>query len=458
VLIEKNRLKSVLVSVLDQRLAQGADLDRDTMTGRIEAAGTSYDALYEMALELREPPLRSDWTYVEPIDWPAIQSASLKLDPLADWPVPNLESAGDRARAGFLGSVCGCMLGKPVEIDPTLAELKQAAQGGEAWPLNDYVSVALLDRLGRRHESWRETAREHISAVAADDDIHYTLLGMMVLEQYGPDFTHADLYELWSLNIPQGWTWGPERSTLLVEGINRHHLFEKSGLPGTHDVLFLNPGDELCGALIRADAYGYACPGNPDLAAWLAWKDASFTHIKTGVYGSMFVATLIALCHGAEAGNPGNHRLELVEEARARIPANTRFSEVLRSAQFAVEAASDWEKGYAAVHDRYRDYSHCAVYQEIGTLLNTLKFARDIGHGIGLQVSQGNDTDSFGATAGSVLGVLFGPGYLEERWLQPFRDRLQHGLSDEKERRLSAMGLRIAALPRINHANRNKEG
>jgi len=456
-LIEKHRLKSVLVAVLDQRLAQGADLHRGGVITRIEAASDSYDALYELALELREPPIRSDWAYLEPVDWPGIQSASPKLDPQAYWPEPDFERAGAQASAGFLGSVCGGMLGKPIEIDPTLAELKKAAQGEDGWPLDNYVSVDFLRRLGRRHESWRETTRGHISAVSADDDIHYTLLGMKTLQQYGRNFSHSDLYELWSLNIPHGWTWGPERSTLLVEGINRHHLFEHIDfVSDSHDVLLLNPGDELCGALIRADAYGYACPGNPDLAAWLAWKDASFTHIKTGVYGSMFVAALIAACHGAVAGRPGNHRLALVEEARARVPSNTRFSEVIASAQSAVEAADDWESGYAAIHGRYRRYSHCAVYQEIGTLLNTLKFARDIGHGIGLQVSQGNDTDSFGATAGSILGVLFGPGYLEERWLRPFGDQLHHGLSADQEYRVSAHASNIAGLPRILHSSASK--
>ena len=45
---------------------------------------------------------------------------------------------------------------------------------------------------------------------------------------------------------------------------------------------FLNPGEELCGALIRADAYGYAFAGRPQRAAELAWRDAMLTHRRTG--------------------------------------------------------------------------------------------------------------------------------------------------------------------------------
>ena len=107
------------------------------------------------------------------------------------------------------------------------------------------------------------------TSAPADDDIHYTLLGMLVLEEHGPGFTHDDLYRLWATNLPHLWTWGPERSTLLAVGLNSHHLMPPRPVAECHDVLLLNPGDEMCGALIRADAYGYACPGHPDLAAWL---------------------------------------------------------------------------------------------------------------------------------------------------------------------------------------------
>ena len=72
-----------------------------------------------------------------------------------------------------------------------------------------------------------------------------------------------------------------------------------------------------------------------------------------------------------------------------------------------------------------------------------------MGHGIGLQVSQGNDTDSYGATAGSLLGAWFGPGHLEQRWLEPFGDRIHTTLADFHEQSLSAVAARMAALPRL---------
>ena len=447
-LIGKDRLRQALLVVLSGRLAQGCDIDELAFTGRIEAAADSYDALYALALELREPPMRADWPYTEPVDWADIVAESEQLDPHRDWPEVDLELAAEKVKAGFLGSVCGCMLGKPVEVDPTLAELKAAGEKTGNWPLNDYIPGVFLDALGRRHESWEETIRENIRYVAADDDLHYTIIGMLLLEDRGPNFDADNLFHCWTMNLAPGWTWGSERTVLLAHGMQRHHLFEEAGLAGGHhDVLLLNPRDESCGALIRADAYGYACPGNPDLAAWLAWKDASFTHIKTGVYGAMFIAALIALCHEADGSLRGNDRLSLVEEALQRIPTKTRFAGVIRDSMSKVVAADDREAGYKAIHGKYIDYSHCQVYQEIGTLINTLKFAEGVDHGICLQVSQGNDTDSFGATAGSMLGVLFGPGYLDSRWIRPFNNQIQHSLADFHEHRLDALADRLAQLP-----------
>jgi ADP-ribosylglycohydrolase len=447
-LISKRSLGKALVLVLEQRITQGCDLDRLSWLERIESAAGSYDALYDIALELRDPPKRADWHYREPLDWIGILDDSPELKQGVAAPVQDQAVFNQHAETGFLASVCGCMLGKPIEVDPTLAELKSAAlASGTTWPLDDYVSEVFLGALGRRHESAKTTVRENLRAAVADDDIHYTLIGMLLLEEFGTGFGAEQVFQKWALNLPHEWTWGAERSQLLALGLERHHIFDPPDFEQYHDPLMLNPGDESCGALIRVDAYGYACAGNPDLAAWLAFKDASLTHTRTGVYGAMFIAALIALSQGADPALEGNARLELVEQAYRRIPQKSRLAEVLADAVAQVAAASDWESGYQAVHGRYKEFSHCQVYQEIGTLINSLKFARNIDHGFCLQVSQGNDTDSFGATAGSILGCFFGPEFLDERWLSPLNDSLAHGLSDFHIYGLGEIAARIGQLP-----------
>jgi hypothetical protein len=69
-------------------------------------------------------------------------------------------------------------------------------------------------------------------------------------------------------------------------------------------------------------------------------------------------------------------------------------------------------------------------------------------------LTQGNDTDSFGATAGSILGAYFGPEGLEARWLAPFSDDLRTGLArlwgapKRRTRSLEEVAQRMGKLPR----------
>lgn len=208
----------------------------------------------------------------------------------------------------------------------------------------------------------------------------------------------------------------------------------------------LNPHDELCGAMIRADAYGYAAAGNPALAAELAWRDASLTHRRTGLYGAMFAAAAIAAAPVARDWQ------ETFSTALMFVPRGSRFHRIVSDALEEVACASGWEDGYGRIHGKYAEYTHCRVYQEAGTLINTLRFAEDVGHGICLQVMQGGDTDSYGATAGSILGAYFGPGHLEERWLAPFHDEIRTRLAGFEERSLSGLAARLARLPDLTLA------
>jgi hypothetical protein len=113
-----------------------------------------------------------------------------------------------------------------------------------------------------------------------------------------------------------------------------------------------------------------------------------------------------------------------------------------------------WLDGYRRIHARYGEYGHCLIYQEVGTLINAFRFAKGVGNGICIQVSQGNDTASFGATAGSILGAYFGPESLEERWLAPFNDDLRTGLArfwdapKGRTRSLSKVAKRMGELPK----------
>ena len=434
---------ALLRARLEYLLAEEAAAGRDVAGLAEQLADTtdSYDALAAIGEAVAGAPMRDDVPFVEPDDLPEIWA---EADPArATSPIATIDPAvaAATAQAAFVASLCGCMLGKPFEIDPTLDELRGVLSATGEWPLTDYPSEAAVKGLRELQGQWRELVRERIDHVAADDDINYTVIGLLALERHGVAFTRADLLTIWLYNLPVLATFGPER-TLLARAAGA--LLEPGSAPDLDAwPRVWNPGAELCGALIRADAYGYACLGDPATAAELAWRDAGMTHRRTGLYGAMFVAAAIAAA--PVAGDP----LDVFRIALQYVPQRSRFTDAVRFAIDAVASATSWEEGYRSINARYGDFGHCKVLQEVGTLVNTLRFATSVGDGICIQVMQGNDTDSFGATAGSILGAYFGPGHLDARWTDPFDDRIQLALATTWVSSIDELTQRVGRLPEI---------
>lgn len=157
----------------------------DGLEEELRGLPDSYDALWAFARRLAELPLRADWPYVEPDDLAAIWAECDPTRPLGAIGAVDLDDSARRVEAAFLGSVCGCVLGKPLEIQPTLAEIRRALESTGEWPLDDYISERVAPALPRPlHRSWPQSVRERLAFVPPDD-INYTVLGMLLLEEHG---------------------------------------------------------------------------------------------------------------------------------------------------------------------------------------------------------------------------------------------------------------------------------
>jgi len=433
----KSRLKRTIEMMADQGHEVGASLQE------LEQTADSLDALLTFARRIKDLPMRADWEYVEPTEYAAVEAEMsprrfdvlVKTDDTAAYAV--------KAEAAFLGSVLGCILGKPLEVNPTWAELQKAGEACGAWPIQDFISERFLEALGRRHESWSETIKENIQYVAADDDLHYSVMGMLNLEKFGLGLDAMGVKDTWLRHQSINFVWGPERLMTAVLALD--HLMEEGGENAqTNEDIWqwgeiLNPGNELCGAAIRADAYGYAFAGRPDLAAKYAFIDASFTHRRTGVYSTMYIAAAISLMFVAK--DP----MQAFADALLFIPQRSRFHRMMSLCLEYVATSTSFEDGYNRIHNRFGEYDHCKVYQEVGTLANTLKYAENVWDGVCKQVMQGNDTDSFGCTAGSLLGAWF--GVADHERLRIFNGEIQISLASFHEHSLSALAKRMGQLP-----------
>jgi len=432
----REQLRDQLGRAIERHESMGYDMAG--LTDRLDKARVSYDELVAVGLEAMERPRREDWAYVEPED---IEGIRAECDPQrCTGPLDGADAVdqSERVRAGFLSSVCGCVLGKPVEVQPSLAELRDALSATGDWPLDDYIPMAALEKLGRHHPQSLGCTRERLCAVVPDDDLNYSILGMLVLEEHGRGFTREHVADCWRRMLPVGWTFGPERKTLAQIAVS-DCCWPRDSHPL---VRFLLVGDTYCGAQIRADAYGYAAAGRPELAADLAWRDAGLNHVGTGLYATLWTAAAIATA--CVVRDP----VEVFRTATRYIPQRSRFAEAIRKCIELVEASADWLAGYERIHAAFGEYGHCRVLQESGTMINAVAFAENTGQAICRQVMQGNDTDSYGATCGSLAGCLFGPDGLEDRWLAPLNDTIYTTLAEFHEQRLSAVADRMAALPR----------
>ncbi len=131
----------------------------------------------------------------------------------------------------------------------------------------------------------RQPGREHRTACPRTTTSTSPCSPCGVIEQHGRDFTTDDVAAAWLADLPGGRVFTAER-------VAYRNLLLGETAPRT--ATLRNPFREWIGAQIRADVYGWVCPGEPAEAARLAWRDARLSHVRSGVYGAMCVAAMCA--------------------------------------------------------------------------------------------------------------------------------------------------------------------
>jgi ADP-ribosylglycohydrolase len=318
--------------------------------------------------------------------------------------------------AAWLGRAAGCLLGKPVEKLP-LHAIRDLARATGNWPLNSWFTAnGLPAELAAAHPWNRRSAptslAENIDGMPEDDDLNYPLLNLRLIQRHGKAFTTAQVARLWLDELPAGRTFTAER-------VAYRNLL--SGIEPPHTARHRNPFREWIGAAIRADVHGWTHPGDPEAAAEQAYRDATLTHTANGVYGAMFVAAAIAA-----AATRGADVHDALTAGLSVVPPRSRLA---RAVRFGIEAAGaerDFDRAVDRLHAAYGSYHWVHVVPNTALLAAALTHADgDFTGSICRAVSGGWDTDSNGATAGSIAGLLTGhPDALPDRWTAPLKNRL----------------------------------
>ncbi|MEV7419803.1 ADP-ribosylglycohydrolase family protein [Streptomyces sp. NPDC089919] len=336
--------------------------------------------------------------------------------PAAARPAGDHTALTARLEAAWLGRAAGCLLGKPVEKLP-LAGIRELARAAGNWPLDGWftargVPAATLAAYPWNRRSAATSLAENIDGMPEDDDLNYPLLNLLLLQRHGRDFRTADVARVWLDELPAGRTFTAERVAY------RNLLL---GLEPPHTASHHNPFREWIGALIRADLHGWTNPGDPARAASQAYRDAVLTHTGNGVYGAVFVAAALA---GAAAGGTDVHTA--LRTGLAHVPPRSRLAAAVRHGIDTAARHEDFEAVVDVLHQRYGQYHWVHVLPNTALLAAALTHADgDFGGSVCRAVSGGWDTDSNGATAGSLAGLLAGsPDRLPARWTAPLANRL----------------------------------
>jgi ADP-ribosylglycohydrolase len=388
-------------------------------------AGASPDRASRYLRQLAEDlldelaDLPSRLTDHEPTDLQQIKAAC------PHWPAPAATPAPGPAalEAAWLGRAAGCLLGKPVEKLP-LHAIRALARSTGNWPPTTYftakgVPAALLEAHPWNRRSATTSLAENIDGMPEDDDLNYPLLNLLLLQRHGRAFTTDDVATTWLDELPAGRTFTAERLAY------RNLL---SGIEPPHTARHRNPFREWIGALIRADAHGWTNPGDPAAAAEQAHRDATLTHTANGVYAAMFTAATIAT---AATGTHDVHAC--LATGLTVLPPRSRLARAVRHALHLAHSHQDFDTVVDALHA-----THADTYHWVHAIPNTALIAAALTHAdgdftgsISRAVSGGWDTDSNGATAGSVAALLAGdPAALPDRWTTPLKNRLATSVAD----------------------------
>lgn len=392
---------------------------------------TRAEALLDRAQEL---PYRADYAYQEPSDLEAIRAARPQGKRVVRQVLSDADLL-DRLTAAWLGRCSGCLLGKPVEgwrssvMWPYLKDIG-------SYPLQDYFRSDVPQPIIDKYAISRNGAYiDRVPHMVEDDDTNYTMTGLAIMDQSGPQFTPEDVAKFWLGNLPIFHTFTAER----VAYRNLTSL-----VPPPRSAAYRNPFREWIGAQIRADFWGYVAVGNPELAAEFAWRDASISHVKNGIYGEMWVAAMLASAPFVRDARA------VLEAGLNEIPQSSRLAEAIHAVMGWRDEGIDSETAIQRIHARWDEtwghhWCHTISNAQI-VALGLLWGEDDFEKSICRAVQACFDTDCNGATVGSIFGMLHGTQALPEKWIAPLHDGLETGIAGYHFVSISEMAKKTAAL------------
>ncbi len=242
---------------------------------------------------------------------------------------------------------------------------------------------------------------------APNDDLDLQLVWLKMLEEKGVRSKLADFADYWLKHLaPYPW----DEYGYCLRNLSR-------GLRPPISGCFENDFIDQMGSPIRSEIWACIAPGNPQLAAEMAWKDAVLDHAGgEGVYGEMFLAAL------ESAAFVEKDPLNLIDIGLQMIPSYCAAARAIKSAVWLHKNNIPWEDARQRILSRFAHSHPCNAPQNLGFTIIGWLYGKDYGDKLCKAVNCGYDTDCTGATLGSILGILGGTAGIPNKWKDPIGD------------------------------------
>ncbi|WP_199327658.1 ADP-ribosylglycohydrolase family protein [Dysgonomonas sp. HGC4] len=399
-----------------------------------EFAGNLLDEMYNLPIDesfpYKEPSTLKEIKALRPVF--AYKNSNTNISP---------DKLFDKIYGAWLGRCTGCLLGQPIE-GWKLAQIRELLKDTNNYPLTDYISSNIKDSIKEKHSitdqyylfgnkpitiNWIN----NITRMPEDDDINYTIASLHILETYGWDFNSDDVAESWLLNIPLLHTYTAER--IAYRNLSLYKFPPLSAV-------YRNPYREWIGAQIRGDFWGYINGGDIEMAAEMAFRDASVSHVKNGIYGEMFVSAMIA------AAMTSDDIEFIINCGLSQIPATCRLTEYVNIIVSAKNNGWDEEQVIAHIHtsfDEKQIHHWCHTIPNAMIVCFALLYGnKDFEKSLSLAIMSAFDTDCNAATVGSIIGLIRGASQIPLKWTPPLNDTVCSGVRGFDEVSISSLAQR----------------
>ena len=384
--------------------------------------------LKETLRKLKALPIDKKLAAAEPNDLEDITALRPK-GPRRMWDHFDKEIYRERLEGALLGRMAGCTLGAPVEFWTIEAMELLAKELRLPFPPEDYWT-RVPNPLSKRYEMSRRElyTRDKMDGVPVDDDIAYTLLGLLIAEEYGLDFTVGDVGEAWVKYLPIACT----AEALALENLKKGVPAEKAGSKN-------NPYCEWIGADIRSDPWGYMAPGYPEFAADMAYRDAFISHRRQGIYGEMYFSAAIAAAFAVD--DP----VEALRTGLTEIPKNSAMAKAVRWALKVAPEIKNYRQARDAVETKFKGMIRIhTIKNACLTIWGITIGGTDLTKVIGETVAMGLDNDCTAATAGSIVGAVIGKKAIPAHWYKNYNTTVHSYLIGKRKFTINGLVTRFS--------------